>query len=206
MMKMVVADDHPLFLLGLKHGLEEAGAFVVVAAHDGVAALEACRSHRPDVAILDVRMPRMDGVQACRAITEAVPGCVVMIVTTWVDAHVVDAAKEAGARAFISKEQDAREIVLSADRLVADPDLLLFPPVRTPEFTVREMQVLDGLARGLTRKRIAADLGLSPETVKDYTTSLFAKLEAHDRVTAVTRALHLGLMPLPPVGGGEPTR
>jgi two-component system, NarL family, nitrate/nitrite response regulator NarL len=199
--RIVVADDHPLFLLGLRHGLEAAGAEVVAAVENGILAVEACRDHSPDVALLDVRMPRMDGLEACRTITRAATCGAVIILTTWVDAHVIDDARAAGARGFLSKEQDARDIVEQARRLLDEPELLVFPPVHAPELSQREMQVLDGLARGLTRKRIAKELGLSPETVKDHTASLFAKLDAHDRVTAVTNALSLGVMPLPPVGG-----
>jgi two-component system, NarL family, nitrate/nitrite response regulator NarL len=201
--RIVIADDHPLFLIGLQHALEAAGATVVAAAKDGHAAVRACREQRPDAVVLDVRMPRGDGVEACRAVIASGSCSLVLLLTTWLDAHVVEAARLAGARGFVSKEEDAAALIGHLERLIADPSLELFPAVGAPVLTDREFQVLDGLARGLTRKAIAARLGLSPETVKDYIAALFAKLDAHDRVTVVTHAVHLGVMPLPPVGGGD---
>jgi two-component system, NarL family, nitrate/nitrite response regulator NarL len=199
--RLVVADDHPLFLAGLRVELERAGAQVVAAVGDGDEAVRACRQLRPDAAALDVRMPRRDGVEACCAIVAAGTCELVVMLTTWLDAHVIEAARAAGARGMISKEADAAALLRELERLRSDPNRESFPPVFAPVLSERELQVLDGLARGLTRKAIASRLGLSPETVKDHVTSLFGKLEVHDRVAAVTHAVQLGVMPLPPVGG-----
>ena len=201
-MRVVVADDHPLFLVGLRHGLEAAGAEVVAAVRDGDAAVGACRRWRPDAAVFDVRMPRLDGIEACRTVVAGGDCSLVLLLTTWLDAHVIEATRQAGARGMVSKEEDAAAIVGHLTRLANDERLTVFPQVVVPALSDRELQVLDGLARGLTRKAIAARLGISPETVKDYVTSLFCKLDAHDRVTAVTHAVNMGVMPLPPVGGG----
>jgi two-component system, NarL family, nitrate/nitrite response regulator NarL len=200
-MRLVVADDHPLFLVGLQHALEAAGAEVVAAATDGEEAVRECRRHRPDAVALDVRMPRLDGIEACREIVSRGYCSLVVMLTTWLDAHVVEATRAAGARGMISKEADAATLLRELEVLRADPALERFPASSTPTLSDRELQVLDGLARGLTRKAIAKRLGLSPETVKDHVTSLFSKLEVHDRVAAVTHAVQLGVMPLPPVGG-----
>jgi two-component system, NarL family, nitrate/nitrite response regulator NarL len=202
-MRVVVADDHPLFLVGLQHGLEAAGATVVAAVADGDAAVDACRRLRPHAAVLDVRMPRCSGVEACRTIVAEKVCDLVVVLTTWLEAHVVEAAREAGARGMLSKEEDAVALLEHLRRLKADRSLQLFPPASAPTLSDRELQVLHGLAHGLTRKAIAKRLGLSPETVKDYVTSLFSKLEASDRITAVTHAVNLGVMPLPHIGGDE---
>lgn len=202
-MRIVIADDHPLFLLGLQYGLEEAGATVVASVANGVDAVEAARRHRPDAVVLDVRMPQRDGIEACRAILEANACRTIVVLTTWTDAHVVDAARRAGARAMISKETSARSLLGLIMRLQADAALQEFPPVMAPALTERELQVLTGIAQGLTRKAIASKLGISPETVKDHVTALFSKLDANDRVSVVTRAVNLGVMPLPPDGGGD---
>ena len=200
-MRLVVADDHPLCLVGLRHALEAAGAEVVAAVADGDEAISACRRLKPDAVALDVRMPRRDGVEACRSIVAEGSCALVVMLTTWLDGHVIEASRSAGARGMVSKEADAVVLLQQLERLHADATLECFPPVLAPTLSERELQVLDGLARGLTRKAIAKRLGLSPETVKDHVTSLFTKLEVHDRVTAVTHAVQLGVMPLPPVGG-----
>lgn len=200
---VVIADDHPLFLSGVQHGLTSAGFVVLAAVHDGDAAVHAAERWRPDAVLLDVRMPQRSGVDACAAILAAGHARVGVLLSTWADVMTTRRARDAGARALLSKESTIDEIVACINSLLADKRAEWFPHHHAPALTDRETEVLQGLAQGLSRKQIASRLGLSPETIKDYITSLFLKLDAQDKVSVVTNAVSRGVLALPPDGGGH---
>lgn len=193
MIRVLVADDHPLFRVGLSHALRGLDFDVVAEASDGLEAVSKCLALRPDAALLDAKMPRLDGLEACRQIASVMPEIRLVMLTTFSEPALIEAARVAGAAAFVSKETDAAELARILKRLVREPDRREFPPVDVPKLTSRELEVLHGLSRGLSNKEIARQLSISPETVKDYLENVYRKLEVPDRVSAVSRARALGL-------------
>ncbi len=192
--RVLVVDDHPLFRMGLVMALTADGFEVVGEAENGRQAVERCRHRAVDVVLLDVRMPEMDGVRACRAIRDQPGAPLVVMLTTFEEPAVVEAARVAGATAYLSKETDPRELARMIRAVLADPERDWLPAVDLPDLTPREGQVLTLLAEGLTNKAIAARLGVSPDTVKDHLENVYRKLEVRDRVSALRRATGLGLV------------
>lgn len=200
-LRAVIADDHPLFVMGLEHGLRAAGVSVVGTACDGDEVIALAQAVRPDVAVLDVRMPRTSGIEACKALVDQALTRTVVMLTTWDDPGTVAQARASGARALLSKDIDPHTLAAVLRRLHAHPTETAFPSGVGVALTERETEVLTLLAQGRSRKQVASALRISPETVKDHTRSLYDKLDAHDRVTAVTSAVRAGLVALPPSGG-----
>lgn len=192
--RVLIADDHPLFRMGLSLALKADGFEVVAEAENGRQASERARQLDVDVVLLDVRMPEQDGIAACRAITAAPDAPVVVMLTTFEEPAVIEAARSAGARAYLSKETSPRELARMLRNILAAPDRDWLPEVALPELTPRESQALALMARGLSNKAIAAELGISPDTVKDYLENVYRKLDVRDRVSAVRRAAELGLV------------
>ncbi|MFH9959141.1 response regulator [Streptomyces roseolus] len=225
--RVVVADDQELVRSGFALILDVQEDIEVVAeAADGAAAVEAVRRHRPDVALLDIRMPRMDGIEACRAIS-AESACRTVILTTFdSDAYVYEAL-HAGASGFLLKDV-RRDDLVHAVRVVAAGDSLLAPSVarrlveqytaggprraavpdpRLGVLTGRERETLLLLARGLSNAEIAAELVVSEHTVKTHVGNVLAKLGLRDRIQAVICAYETGLVaPSPPPRGGAAGR
>jgi DNA-binding NarL/FixJ family response regulator len=213
--RTLVADDQTLVRAGFRKILEaEADIDVVGEAGDGVEAVDvACRT-RPDIALLDIRMPRRDGIEAARRILEGVPGLtrVVMLTTFGIDEYVF-AALKVGASGFLLKDTPPDRLV-EAVRLVAGGEALLSPQVtrsvieRFVEFgrydremrhrvellTQREAEVLRLLTRGLTNAELAAELTVSEATVKSHIAGLLVKLGVRDRVQAVIAAYESGMV------------
>ncbi|XRQ15483.1 response regulator [Actinomadura welshii] len=213
--RVVVADDQEVAragfsaLLGTQPDLD-----VVATAADGAAAVRACREHRPDVVLMDVRMPVMDGIEATRRITARPDGPRVLILTTFdLDEHVYDALV-AGAGGFLLKDVTA-ERLFDAVRVVAAGEALLAPavtrrligefarlrpraPSRGPDvlaaLTPRETDVLRLVAEGITNAEIAARLVVGEETVKTHVSRILRKLGLRDRVQAVVVAYESGLV------------
>ncbi|MFF0482454.1 response regulator [Streptomyces sp. NPDC004435] len=222
--RVVVADDQELVRSGFALILDVQDDIEVVAeVADGAAAVEAVRRHRPDVALLDIRMPRMDGIEACRTIS-AQSACRTVILTTFdSDAYVYEAL-HAGASGFLLKDV-RRDDLVHAVRVVAAGDSLLAPSVarrlveqytaggprraaapdpRLGVLTGRERETLLLLARGLSNAEIAAELVVSEHTVKTHVGNVLAKLGLRDRIQAVICAYETGLVaPGPPPPGGS---
>lgn len=193
-LRVLIADDHPLFRLGLALALGGEGFEVAGEVESGRQATERCAVGDVDVVLMDVKMADVDGIEACRAVTAAGAPPVVVMLTTFEEPAIVRAAREAGATAFLSKETEPRELARLLRAILEDPERDWMPRVDLPDLTPREGQVLRLMARGLSNKAIAKELGLSPETVKDYLLGAFRKLEVRDRVSAVRRATELGLL------------
>jgi len=207
-MRIVIADDDPLVRMGLRAILSsEPGWEVVAEAGDGQKALAAVREHVPDVVLMDVRMPTMDGLEATRAITSEGLATAVLVLTTFeVDEYVFEAMR-AGAAGFVLKRVPPTELI-EAVRIVAAGESLLFPAstravierfatseaVDMPELTEREQVVLRELARGRSNQEIASGLFVSVETVKSHVASILMKLGVRDRTQAVIVAYESGFV------------
>jgi DNA-binding NarL/FixJ family response regulator len=211
--RVVVVDDEPLVRSGLTAILgSEPDVEVVGEAGDGAQALSVVRRVRPDVVLMDVRMPDVDGIEATRLLSRLDGGgpAVVVVTTFENDDYVYDALR-AGARGFLLKRSRSEDFV-SAIRTVHHSDSLLFPEavrdlvaargrleqdqLAGARLTEREQEVLRMLARGLSNQEIAADLQLGVETVKTHVRNVLAKLGARDRVQAVIMAYESGFVPI----------
>lgn len=196
MLRIVIADDHPLFRMGLKYALSAQGFDVVAEAEDGRAAVTVCQETRPDVVLLDIKMPQLDGLEACQLIKDSYSPAIVIMLSTFDEPAIIGAAKRAGATAYLSKETDPATLAGLLRDIVKNPDKNWLPSVDVPQLTPRETEVLALLAQGQTNKAIAKRLGVSPETVKDHLTGIYRKLEVRDRLSAVREAQSLGLLRL----------
>ncbi|WP_034385080.1 response regulator [Deinococcus sp. YIM 77859] len=193
-MRLVIADDHPLFRMGLKYALLHQGFDVVAEAADGLQALEACRALQPDAALLDVKMPGLTGIEVCERLRLTHPQIVSVLITTFAEPAIIQAARGAGARGYVSKEMDPEQLAQHLRDIIAHPEVDRLPQVEVPRLTPRESEVLPLLAQGYSNKEIAKNLGVSPDTVKDHLARLYAKLDAGDRTEAVSRARSIGLL------------
>ncbi|MFL6023075.1 MAG: response regulator [Marmoricola sp.] len=207
--RVVLADDHPVVLGGLRALLESLGGYEVVAeATDGEAAVAAVAEHGPDVVLMDIRMPGVDGLEATARIQERFAGTAVLMLTMFDDDDTVFAAMRAGAQGYLLKGADQTEIdrairaVVAGEAIfspgVAQRVLGYFaapPPVADPfpELTARERDVLDLVAAGHRNQAIAERLFLSPKTVANHISSIFVKLAVADRSAAIVRARQGGL-------------
>jgi DNA-binding NarL/FixJ family response regulator len=208
MIKVLVVDDHPVVRGGLVGWLAaQADLDVVGEAGDGLEALALVASTHPDVVLMDLRMPRMDGVTATSRIGEQHPGVRVLVLTTYdTDADIVRAVA-AGATGYLLKDAPL-PLLADAVRAAARGETVLAPPVaarlvsrmRAPAAeapTTRELEVLAGVARGLTNADIGRQLFIGEATVKTHLLRVFAKLGVDDRTRAVMVAVERGLLPGP---------
>ncbi|WP_299645109.1 response regulator transcription factor [uncultured Chloroflexus sp.] len=215
MIRILLADDQTLVRQGIQTLLDlEEDLIVVGAAANGQQALTMVEQMQPDVVLMDVRMPVMDGVAATGEITKRWPHIGVIILTTFDDDEYVIEGLKAGARGYMLKDADSSEIV-EAVRIVARGEALIQPsitrkvlaeftrlagrgapamlPLAEP-LTEREMDVLRGIAIGQSNREIADQLCISEGTVKNHVSSLLAKLAVRDRTQAIIRARKLGLI------------
>ena len=199
--RIVLADDHPVVLEGLKTLAESHGIVVVATASNGREAVDSYRKHRPDVTLLDVRMPVMDGIEALREIRAFDAKARVVMLTTYDDHESVYRSLTGGARGYLLKSANAEEIA-SAVRAVNEGGRYIPPAVSkaladrigASQLTPRELEVLNLTARGEQNKEIAALLGISAGTVKGHLKNILVKLGARDRTEAVTAALQRGIL------------
>ena len=211
MTRVLIADDQELVRAGFRLILELAGIEVAGEAADGAEAVERTRSLEPDVVLMDIRMPGMDGIEATRRIGLAGLRTRVLVLTTFdLDEHVYDALR-AGASGFLLKDA-GRERLVDAIRTVAAGEELFAPPVLRrlvdayvarpapgrpvglDELSERELEVLRMMGRGLSNGEIAEALVISPATVKTHVRHVLAKLSLRDRVQAVVLAYESGLV------------
>lgn len=207
-MRLLIVDDHPLFRTGLAVELTELGHEIVASVGRVDDALPVLIDYAVDVVLMDVQLPGTDGIEGTKAVVAASPSTRVVVLSTFDEPMVLEAAREAGAVAFVSKEASVAEVDRTI-RLSAEGAGHLFQVPRVlPVITPRESQVLRELAQGRSNPEIALTLGVGTETVKSHVESLLGKFEARDRV-ALVRTLHrLGWDILhssedPPTGGGR---
>jgi NarL family two-component system response regulator LiaR len=208
--RVILADDHAVVRQGIRRFLEEAGDIDVVAeASDGAEAVRLVEEHRPDVAVLDIRMPEVTGVEATRRIKARFPDTRVLVLTAYDDDPYVFALLEAGADGYVLKTASADQLV-DAVHTVYRGESALSPEVaskvvqqatgRRPAsaadqiepLTPREIDVLRLVAKGMTNREVGQELGISHRTVQGHLASIYDKLDANSRTEAVTEALKRG--------------
>jgi DNA-binding NarL/FixJ family response regulator len=212
-MSVLVVDDHRIFAELLSVALAKAGLRPVGTATSAAQGIAMARELRPDVVIMDIQMPGVDGLAATRQIREMLPDTVVAVVTAHRDSDWVVRAAQAGASAFVPKNGSLDEMIdvlsrLRVDQMVIAPSAFvagtpsLGPAVEddAPALTPREREVLVLLGRGMPAKSVARVLGISVQTCRGYVKSLHAKLGVRSQVETVLRAQQLGLLGAP--GGG----
>lgn len=203
--RVVVADDHPIVRQGVVALLEDESDIEVVAdVADGRAALSAVLAEEPDVVLMDLRMPEMDGVEATRAVRERRPDVAVLVLTTYDTDEAIVRAVEAGAAGYMLKDSPTEDLV-DAVRRAAAGETVLAPPITkrlaertnkvSPDaLTAREIDVLREVANGNTNAEIAERLYISEATVKTHLIHIYNKLAVSDRAAAVARAYENGVL------------
>jgi DNA-binding NarL/FixJ family response regulator len=215
-LRVVVADDHPVYRDGLRMVLCPADHLEVVGeAATGLEAVLVAAELKPDVVVMDLRMPEINGIEATRQIVSANPRVAVLMVTMFDDDESVFCAIRAGAKGYVLKGADRSEIVRAVHAVaggemifgpgVADRVLGYFSALRGehavspfPQLTEREREVLDLIAKGYSNQELARRLVLSPKTVRNHVSNIFSKLQVAGRSQAIVRAREAGL------GGKEP--
>ena len=210
MIRVLVADDHPMWRDAVVRDLEAAGIEVVATAADGGEAVRRAAAVRPDVVVTDLQMPRLDGVEVTRQVVAAQPTTRVLVLSaSGEQADVLEAVK-AGATGYLVKSASAAELV-DAVRRTAEGDPVFTPGLAglvlgefrrlaiapsdplAPELTDRETEVLRLVATGLSYKQIATRLGISHRTVQNHVQNTLGKLQLHNRVQLVRYAIERGL-------------
>jgi DNA-binding NarL/FixJ family response regulator len=212
-LRVLVADDHPIFREGLAGAIGSLENVEVVGqAGNGAEAVAETLRLEPDVVVMDLHMPEMNGIEATRQLAESGSPAVVLVLTMLEDDESVFAAMRAGARGYLVKGAERRDIARALEA-VSRGEVILGPAVASralaafsgtgprqgpfPELTEREHEILDFVARGLTNPAIASRLVLSEKTVRNHVSNIFMKLQVGDRATAIVRAREAGL------GGGS---
>ena len=214
--RVVIADDHPVVRTGLRLmlGMEERIELVGEAA-DGIAAIHLVSEQAPDVVLMDLRMPAMDGLEAIEQIRAKFPRIAIIVLTTYDEDELMLRSLQAGVRGYLLKDSGL-EIVLQAIERAARGEMLLqpelmqrvldyaarrsAPALSSPEthevqLTEREQEVLTGIAAGERSKEIGARLGITRRTVESYLNSIYIKLNVDSRAAAVAVAMERGLLP-----------
>ena len=205
--RVLLADDHAIVRAGIRQFLERAGDIQVVAeADDGEMAKVLIQQKQPDVAVLDIQMPKSSGIEVTRWVRANTPGVGVLILTAFDDDPYVLAVLQAGANGYILKTASPADLIkavrdVNDGKSVLDANVTqkllsqLSHPKGTSlveELTAREMEVLELVAKGFTNKAIGVQLGISDRTVQGHLAHIFGKLQASSRTEAVMRAVSLG--------------
>jgi two-component system, NarL family, response regulator LiaR len=201
MIRVLIADDHAVVRQGLRTFLDlQEDIEVVAEAADGAEALAAAEEHAPDVALIDLVMPNVDGIEAIRGLRERVPAARAIVLSSFIDDEKLLPAVRAGAAGYLLKDVQPQELV-QAIRTVHGGGALLHPKVAsrlleeltTDPLTPREREVLSLIGRGMANKVIARELSLSEKTVKAHVSNILAKLGVTDRTQAALYAVRAGL-------------
>jgi two-component system NarL family response regulator len=181
----------------------EADMTVVAAASNGVEGLELFRIHQPDITLLDLRMPKMEGVETIEAIRREFPTAKIIVLSTYQGDDDIYRAIKAGAITYLLKDMLAKKMMevireVAAGGRPMSPEVAerLTGRISQPDLTNRELEILDLIARGLRNKEISAQLGIREDTVQGHIKSILAKLSVHDRTEAVTVAVRRGIVRL----------
>ena len=208
--RVIIADDHTLFREGLTALLNSVPEIEVIGTvEDGQQAIEAAAKLQPDVILMDLQMPKVNGIEATRQIIQTSPHIGVIVVTMFEDDDSVFAAMRAGARGYILKGADQNEMI-RAIQSVARGEALFGPSIATrlmnyfktpvqsppqafPELTEREREILELIAQGLSNSEIASSLSISLKTVRNHVSNIFNKMQVSDRVQAAIQAREAGM-------------
>ena len=210
--RLLIADDHLIVRQGLQLILEtEPGFELIGEASDGAEAVELAAELKPDVILMDLRMPRMDGLTAIERLQIEQPQIAIVILTTFDEDELMRQGLQAGARGYLLKDTD-RNTLFNTIRAAARGETLLQPeivskllhpvesknethiPKKPTDLTERELEVLEAVARGETSKQVALHLGITERTVKAHLTSIYNKLGVDSRAAAVSEAMKQGLL------------
>jgi DNA-binding NarL/FixJ family response regulator len=209
--RLLIVDDHPIFRDGMSQLLESTPGFAVVGeGSSGEEAIRLVAELEPDVVLMDIGMPVMNGIEATRAVLQLQPSVRVLVLTMYEEPESVFAALRAGARGYVLKDASADDIT-RAIHAVARGDAIFGPavaerlagffrqgaadrpPAPFPELTARETEVLDLISRGMTNPEMAAHLGVSLKTIQNHVSNVLAKLHVVDRTQAAIRGREAGL-------------
>lgn len=229
MRTVLIVDDHPLFRQGLRRLIESGGNFIVVAeAANGHEAIREADIHKPSLALVDIQLPGVTGLNVARILKKQHPSMQIVILSMHIDDERLFEAVRAGASGFLTKDIEAQELIASLERVVrgeqiinvavlSRPELAWrvlaefrqltgdegpggngLPESKRPPLSVREIEVLDCVAQGLSNKEIADELFITEQTVKNHMTSVLRKLNVNDRVQAVLCAVKNGWIEIGP--------
>ena len=209
MIQVAIVDDQPLFSEGLGRVVEaQPGMEIVGVAHDGESGVRMCRELKPDVVLMDINMPVMNGVEATRSIRSLLPDTKVLILTVNSDDAYVFRGIKAGATGYLLKDCTPEDLsraiktVHAGDTIIA-PEiarkmLLAFEEAEeepsAPHLTERELEIITALAHGRANKQIARDLSISEKTVRNHISNIYKKLHVYDKLGAVLYAIREGLV------------
>lgn len=207
----MLADDHRMLREGLRRSLDELGFTIVAEARNGLEALDLAASVRPDVILMDVTMPELDGVEATRQIKARQPDVRIVILTMHADHDILSEAIRAGANGYLVKDCGTDEIAQAIEAVAGGETALsaglaasMLAEVRRQEngkqpervITAREEEVLQLIADGCSTPEVAEQLFISQKTVKNHLASIYQKLDARDRTQAVLQAVRMGIVTL----------
>jgi two-component system NarL family response regulator len=201
-LKILIADDHALVRMGLRASLEmEADLQVVAEAGTGEQALAQYRRHQPDVALIDLRMPGLDGIQTTAALCREFPQARIVVISTFQGGDDILRAMQAGAKTYLPKSVQREELIKAVRSIARGETYLpnvvagrLAERLRRPDLTERELEVLRLVAAGNSNKDIAATLSIEVGTVKLHVGKILEKLHARDRTEAATMAIQAGIV------------
>ena len=200
--RVLCVDDHRLMREGIMRVVDLQPDMTVVAqGSNGEEAVEQFLQHRPDVTLMDLQLPRVNGLHAIRAIRHAQPDARIIVLTMYQGDEDIYRALQAGAAGYLLKDTVPEDLVrvireVHAGRRAIPPDVAAALALRAkqPSLTLRELQVLELLATGKRNKEIAADLGISSDTARAHIKSIFLKFNVHDRTAALAEALRRGII------------
>ena len=217
MIQVAIVDDQPLFSEGLGRVVEaQPGMEIVGVAHDGESGVRMCRELKPDVVLMDINMPVMNGVEATRSIRSLLPDTKVLILTVNSDDAYVFRGIKAGATGYLLKDCTPEDLS-RAIRTVHAGDTIIAPEIArkmllafeeaeeepsAPHLTERELEIITALAHGRANKQIARELSISEKTVRNHISNIYKKLHVYDKLGAVLYAIREGLVDVDGLEGG----
>jgi len=204
----MLVDDHTMLRQGLRRSLETEGIPVIAEASNGEEAIKLALATKPDVVLMDVSMPQIDGIEATRRLVQADARQRVVILTMHIDREVIERAMKAGAVGYMTKDSTVKEVVMAV-KMAANGDRILSPRLaevmlqeaKRPDEHVsllspREEELLQHIADGLATSEVAETMFISQKTVKNHLASIYDKLQARDRTQAVLMAVKMGIVKL----------
>jgi DNA-binding NarL/FixJ family response regulator len=214
-MRVLLADDHQILREGVRRGLESAGEEVVGEANNGAEAVELVRTTSPDIVLMDISMPVLDGVSATRRIVEEFPDIKVVVLTMHDDPQQTRAALEAGAIGYLSKGTSFADVLDTLRRVMAGEEVLsphlaasmleaaVTAGTNDELLSSRQTEILQMIADGLSTKQVARELGITQKTVHNHLNAIYRRLDAQSLTHAVLSAVRLGIIDLSAGSDGD---